>query len=83
MGQYDSCKIVLHESTITGMGVELLPNWLVEDDFKSWALVNIFPGYEVAVTEFDIAAWLVSPSRSYIPLKLNVFINFIQQAITQ
>ena len=76
-----SNAIALQQCAIAGMGVALLPNWLVEDDFKSGALVNVFPDYEVVATEFDTAAWLVYPSRSYIPLKLRVFIDFTKQVI--
>ena len=76
-----SNAIALQQCAIAGMGVALLANWLVEDDFKRGALVNVFPEHEVTATEFYTAAWLVYPSRSYIPLKLRVFMDFIKQVV--
>lgn len=43
---------------------------------------NDDPDYECAPTDFDTAAWLVYPSRDYIPLKLRAFIDFLRQTVT-
>lgn len=63
------------------MGLALLPNWLIDNDLHAGTLVNVFPNYEVTATDFNTAAWLVYPSRSYVPLKVRVFIEFLKQAI--
>jgi DNA-binding transcriptional LysR family regulator len=76
-----SNAIALQQCAISGMGLALLPNWLIEDDLRDGRLVNVFPGYAVTATEFDTAAWLVYPSRAYVPLKVRVFIDFLKQFI--
>jgi DNA-binding transcriptional LysR family regulator len=77
-----SNAIALQQCAIAGMGLALLPNWLIDDDLRDGTLVNVFPSYDVAATEFSTAAWLVYPSRAYVPLKVRVFINFLKQAIS-
>jgi len=77
-----SNAIALQECAIAGMGLALLPNWLIEEDLRDGALVNVFPNYAVTATEFSTAAWLVYPSRAYVPLKVRVFIDFLKQLIS-
>lgn len=76
-----SNAIALQQCAISGMGLALLPNWLIEDDLRDGRLVNVFPSYDVTATEFNTAAWLVYPSRAYVPLKVRVFIDFLRQFI--
>ncbi|WP_439341205.1 LysR substrate-binding domain-containing protein [Vacuolonema iberomarrocanum] len=76
-----SNAIALQQCAIAGLGLALLPNWLIGDDLHTGTLVNVFPDHDVAATEFDTAAWLVYPSRTYVPLKVRVFIDFLKQAI--
>lgn len=77
-----SSAIALQQCAIAGMGLALLPHWLVNDDLQAGTLVNVFPDYEVTATDFSTAAWLVYPSRAYVPLKVRVFIDFLKQAIS-
>lgn len=79
--------IVSHGLTMTacavqGLGPALLPDWLCRQEVASGELVNLFPDYECAPTDFDTAAWLVYPSRDYIPLKLRALIDFLRQEVT-
>lgn len=76
-----SNAIALQQCAIAGMGLALLPNWLVGDDLQNGTLVNVFPSHDVTATEFSTAAWLVFPSRAYVPLKVRVFIDFLKQSI--
>lgn len=76
-----SNAIALQQCAISGMGLALLPSWLIEDDLRDGRLVNVFPNYDVTATEFDTAAWLICPSRAYVPLKVRVFIDFLKQFI--
>ncbi len=77
-----SNAIALQHCAIVGMGLALLPNWLIEDDLRDGRLVNVFSSYAVTATEFDTAAWLVYPSRAYVPRKVRVFIDFLKQFIS-
>jgi DNA-binding transcriptional LysR family regulator len=74
-----SNAIALQQCAIAGMGLALLPNWLINNDLRDGMLVNVFPDYAVTATEFSTAAWLVYPSRAYVPLKVRVLIDFLKQ----
>lgn len=77
-----SSGIALQQCAISGMGLTLLPNWLIDDDLQAGNLVNVFPDFDVTATDFNSAAWLVYPSRAYIPLKVRIFIEFLKQSIS-
>ena len=64
------------------MGLTLLPHWLIDEDIRSGKLVQLFPDYEVTATDFNTAAWLVFPSRAYIPLKVRVFVEELKNYIS-
>lgn len=76
-----SNAIALEQCAIAGMGLALLPNWLMIKDLKAGTLVNLFPNHEVTATDFRTAAWLVYPSRTYVPLKVRAFIEFLKASI--
>ena len=76
-----SNAIALQQCAIAGMRLALLPHWLIEDDLHSGTLVNVFPEYDVTAKDFSTAAWLIYPSRAYIPLKVRVFIDFVKQPV--
>jgi DNA-binding transcriptional LysR family regulator len=77
-----SSAIALQQCAIAGMGLALLPHWLIDEDLLAGTLVNVFPDYEVTATDFNTAAWLVYPSRAYIPLKVRAFIDFFKKSIS-
>lgn len=82
-GQTVTCSgIALQQCAITGMGLTLLPNWLIEPDLQAGTLVNAFPNYAVTATDFNTAVWLVYPSRAYVPLKVRLFIEFLKNSIS-
>ena len=69
-------------AALNGLGPALLPDWLVDEDVARGGLVNLFPAWRVAATSFNTAAWLVYPSRSYLPNKVRVAIDFLREAFT-
>lgn len=73
-----SNALALHRAALEGLGPVLLADWLVGADLKHGRLVNLFPGYEVTATAFSTAAWILYPSRSYVPLKVRAFIDFMK-----
>ena len=74
-----SNAMALQECARGGMGIALLSRWLTDTDVASGRLVDVFPGYKVTATDFKSAAWLVYPSRAYIPLKVRVFAEALQK----
>lgn len=73
-----SNAIALQHCARSGLGIALLPHWLIDDDVQSGALVDLFPTYTVTATDFNTAAWLVYPSRLYVPQKARVFMDFLK-----
>jgi DNA-binding transcriptional LysR family regulator len=71
----------LRTAALHSMGAALLPNWLVDEDIARGALVNCFPTHRVTATTFNTGAWLVYPSRSYLPNKVRVMIDFLREKL--
>lgn len=76
-----SNAIALQHCAIAGMGVALLPTWLINDDLKTSRLVDVFPEYEVTATNFQTGAWLIYPSQAYVPAKVQAFIDFMKEEL--
>ena len=74
-----SNAIALQQCAISGMGLTLLPHWLIDEDINTGKLVRLFPDYQVTATNFNTAAWLLYPSRAYIPLKVRVFVEELRK----
>ncbi len=76
-----SSALALRECALAGMGPTLLAHWLIDDDIAHGRLVNLFPNYHVTATDFQTAAWLLYPSRAYLPQKVRVMIEFLKQNV--
>ena len=46
---------------------------------RAGKLINVLPDYDVTATHYNTAAWLIYPSRAYVPLKVKVFSEFLKQ----
>ncbi len=76
-----SSALALRRAALDGLGPTLLANWLIDPDIASGRLVDLFPEWEASAASFDTVAWLVYPSRSYVPRKVRVFIEVMQQVV--
>lgn len=72
---------VIRDAALAGLGPALLPDWLVAADIAADRLVRCLPGWDVTATTFDTAAWLVYPSRSYLPGKTRAMIDFLKAEV--
>lgn len=68
----------LRDAALQGLGPALLADWLVGGDLASGRLADLFPGHDVTATEWETGAWLVYPSRAYMPQKVRVLIDFLK-----
>jgi DNA-binding transcriptional LysR family regulator len=66
-------------AALAGLGPALLPDWLVDDAIAGGDLVNLFPAHAATATSFDTAAWLVYPSRAYLPGKVRAMADFLRE----
>ena len=78
-----SGALALLDSALKGRGPVLIADWLVQAHLVSGALINPFPDYRVTATDFETAAWLLYPSRQYLPHKTRVLIDFIKAQIVK
>ena len=74
-----SSALALREAALRGMGPALLAHWLVNDDIAQGKLIRLLPEYQVTAEDFDTAAWLIYPSRHFLPNKTRVMIDFLKQ----
>jgi DNA-binding transcriptional LysR family regulator len=69
----------LRQCAVAGMGLVMLPRWNLAAELRDGSLVQLFPEHAATASEFDVAAWLLYPSRAYLPLKVRVFVDFIKE----
>lgn len=72
-----SSPLALHRAARDGMGPALLAGWIVDRDVGAGRLVECLPGWEASAADFDTAAWLVYPSRDYVPGKVRAMIDHL------
>ena len=70
--------MALRRAALDGLGPVLLADWLVDDDIAIGTLVDLFPKFRVTATDFETAAWILFPSRAYVPRKRRAFIDFLK-----
>ncbi|MEO1748961.1 MAG: LysR family transcriptional regulator, partial [Pseudomonadota bacterium] len=69
------------DAMLNGMGPTLLVDALIEQHLQSGHCVDLFPEHEVTATTFDTAAWIVYPSRNYLPQKTRAVIDFLKETM--
>ena len=69
----------LCQCAAAGMGIAMLPRWNVADELKRGALIELFAELRASASELDLAAWMLYPSRSYLPLKVRAFADYLKQ----
>lgn len=73
---------VLRETVLGGLGIALLPQWLIKDDVRSGRLRRLFEEYDVNPQDQNIcvyAAYL--PNRRH-SRKVHSFLDFLQMHVT-
>lgn len=70
--------VALRQCAVAGMGLIMLPRWNLADELRRGTLVAVLPEYQATMSEFDTAAWMLYPSRSYLPLKVRVFADYLK-----
>jgi DNA-binding transcriptional LysR family regulator len=74
--------LLLRDGALAGLGPTLLADWMIGDDIASGELVDLFPQYTVSTPDSPTKAWAVYPSRSHVPAKVRVFIEFLRDAMS-
>jgi DNA-binding transcriptional LysR family regulator len=71
--------VALRQCAVAGMGVLMLPRWNIAEELRSGKLVELFPDQHATASEFDTAAWMLYPSRSYLPRKVRLFADYLKE----
>jgi DNA-binding transcriptional LysR family regulator len=64
---------VLAEAAMQGLGITLLPDFIVEDTLSDGRLVRVLEGRERAPLELSV----LYPSRRHVPVKTRLFIDYV------
>jgi DNA-binding transcriptional LysR family regulator len=68
---------VAHEWAVMGCGITLKALWDIEDDLKAGRLVEVLAPFAVS----DLYLYVFYPSRSHLPPRVRVFIDFLVASI--
>ena len=71
--------IALRGAAVAGLGVALLPRWNIAADVAAGRLVRLFPDYQATASSFATAAWMLHPSRRYVPRKVSLLREFLRE----
>lgn len=76
-----SSALAVRQCALDGLGPVLIGHWNIDADLANGALIDLFPEYSVTATDFDTAAWIIYPSRTYLPAKVRTFIDFARERL--
>jgi DNA-binding transcriptional LysR family regulator len=62
----------VREAVRMGLGIAVLPNWLIEDDLRSGALVPVLPRWKLK----DVSIHVVYAGQRVLPARVSAFIDF-------
>jgi len=71
--------MALRQCAVAGMGILMLPRWNVAAELRSGALLDVLPEHQVTGSEFGLGAWMLYPSRSYLPRKVRAFADYLKE----
>ena len=69
------------ELAVAGIGPALMPNWLSASHRSAGELIDILPGYAVTPGDFEGAAWLLYPNRTFLPARTRALIDFLSRHV--
>ena len=70
--------MALRDCALAGLGPALLASWLVADHLADGRLIDLFPRHRAGGRTTESAAWLLYPSRQYLPVKVRAMIDFLR-----
>ena len=78
-----STAIALQQCAVAGMGVTMLPDWMVAADLASGALKRVVGDCDATASDFETGIWIVYPTRTHVPLKVRVFSDFLRKSLKE
>lgn len=68
----------LREAARMGLGISIMPDWLVEDDLTDGRLVRVLPEWHASA----LPAHVVYPLQRRLPLRVRTFVDFATEYMT-
>jgi DNA-binding transcriptional LysR family regulator len=69
----------IRSAALAGLGIALLPSWLIGEDIRSNRLVPLLPAWESSMSPgAERAIWGIYPPKKVVAPKVKVFLNFLQ-----
>ncbi len=69
----------IKQCAMQGMGLALLPDWLVQNEITTGKLISLLPEYNFSTSTSQSSIWLVYNNKSYLPTKTRIAIDFFTQ----
>ena len=69
----------VREATLSGLGIAILPDWLIDEDLRSKRLVRVLPRWKVE----DLPLHVVYPGQRPLPARVSAFIDFAVAYMTK
>jgi DNA-binding transcriptional LysR family regulator len=74
----------LREAALAGLGIALLPTWLIGTDVREKRLVSVLPDHEWFIASGpERAIWAVYPPKKVVSPKVKAFISFLLERFGQ
>jgi DNA-binding transcriptional LysR family regulator len=74
-----SNALALLDCALAGLGPALLPHWVIEPELRVGRLVDLFPQHRATATNFETGAWLLYPSRQFLPRRVRAAVDFFKE----
>lgn len=74
----------LRDAALSGVGIALLPTWLVGADLREKRLISVLPDYEWLIApDPERAIWAVYPPKAVVSPKVKAFVAFLLERFGQ
>ena len=68
---------ILREAAIQGLGVAMMPTFIVERALEQGQLIKIMQDHPID----KVGIYALRPSRQFTPSKINLFIDYLKQRL--
>ncbi len=71
------------EVCLQGVGIALLPRWMVDSQLDDGSLVQVLPGFQATATEFDPGIFAIHASGTRTPAKVRAALDFLVEVFSE
>ncbi|CAD0261091.1 LysR family transcriptional regulator [Pseudomonas umsongensis] len=71
----------LLEATLGGLGIALLPSWLIQAQLSAGRLIDVLPDWDMRITAEAPSIWAVYPYKKTVSSKVRTFVDFLIEKI--